>query len=553
MNRHSWRVRDRQAGLSFMELLVTIIIAGIAFAALVPVFVNAQQASSKEKMRNVAINVAQSRLEKIRDLDYEQVSSSSPDDNLNSATFKEGQFKPNAEPELGEGNPGTRYTVTTVATDPGSAYKLVQVTVTWNHLGGAPGTVTLKTYIYRGVGPHINNMAFDPLPLYPGSEEDPWLTSTTELVLVSIDPTDVSAMQPTNSFPEGGRVEVTATSQSGRVYPIGKLYAKDNLNNSLYSIEWSGASATDDMYSVRAVAFSPSGFQGNVYETSVRLETDRPDPPVMNDPTVGTTSVGLTWTASPSKDVVRYVLQRSGGTGGDVTLSTDPAVTPLFTATAFSDTGLITGTEYTYTLWAVDAVGNESVHVTRTAIPEVTAGIGLQPPENLVAACTGNTVQLTWTAPFAGPTPDGYRVYLQGATLSPYETVTSLVANYTLQYDTPYTFSVAAWLGGEESSRVTVSIGTQVEVRYTLTITNNLPSNKTAEYIALDLWDPALQTWALNVKPQQNTIVATASAIFSDLPAGSYRYRWPSSGNAADQSRETTLLGLNPIVGVTLH
>ena len=43
MSRHFWQACNREAGLSFVELLVTIIIAGIAFAAMVPVFVQAAQ------------------------------------------------------------------------------------------------------------------------------------------------------------------------------------------------------------------------------------------------------------------------------------------------------------------------------------------------------------------------------------------------------------------------------------------------------------------------------------------------------------------------------
>ena len=36
MSRHFWRACNREAGFSFVELLVTIIIAGIIFAAMVP-------------------------------------------------------------------------------------------------------------------------------------------------------------------------------------------------------------------------------------------------------------------------------------------------------------------------------------------------------------------------------------------------------------------------------------------------------------------------------------------------------------------------------------
>ena len=57
-----------QRGLTLVELLVTIIIAGIAFAALVPVFVLGFTVSSSEKARLAALNVAQDKIEKIRQL-----------------------------------------------------------------------------------------------------------------------------------------------------------------------------------------------------------------------------------------------------------------------------------------------------------------------------------------------------------------------------------------------------------------------------------------------------------------------------------------------------
>ncbi len=78
MNRHFWRACDREAGFSFVELLVTIIIAGIAFAAMVPVFVSAQQASSGEQMRNVSLQLAQDKLEKVRGLDYDLITPDEP-------------------------------------------------------------------------------------------------------------------------------------------------------------------------------------------------------------------------------------------------------------------------------------------------------------------------------------------------------------------------------------------------------------------------------------------------------------------------------------------
>ena len=59
----------RNGGFSLVELMITTVIAGIVFAGMVPMFVNAEQASSGDQMRNIATNVAQDRIEKLRVLD----------------------------------------------------------------------------------------------------------------------------------------------------------------------------------------------------------------------------------------------------------------------------------------------------------------------------------------------------------------------------------------------------------------------------------------------------------------------------------------------------
>src|SRR5674476_559332 len=53
----SVRARHGARGFSFVELLVTIIIAAIAFAAMVPVFVQAQKSNSSDNARNLALSV----------------------------------------------------------------------------------------------------------------------------------------------------------------------------------------------------------------------------------------------------------------------------------------------------------------------------------------------------------------------------------------------------------------------------------------------------------------------------------------------------------------
>ena len=69
----STHARRGEAGFSFVELLITIVIAAIAFAAIVPVFVSAQKAGSQDQARIAALNVAQEGLERIRQLPWSVV------------------------------------------------------------------------------------------------------------------------------------------------------------------------------------------------------------------------------------------------------------------------------------------------------------------------------------------------------------------------------------------------------------------------------------------------------------------------------------------------
>ncbi len=59
-------LRASQRGFSLVELLVTIVLAGIIFAAMVPLFVTALKRTSGDNARNVAQNIAQDRIEQIR-------------------------------------------------------------------------------------------------------------------------------------------------------------------------------------------------------------------------------------------------------------------------------------------------------------------------------------------------------------------------------------------------------------------------------------------------------------------------------------------------------
>ena len=113
----SVRARRAVRGFSMVELLVTVILAGIIFAAMVPVFVSAQQKASGDQMRNVALNAAQDHIEKIRQMPFGSIVDSANLDTVLGTTWtaygasSSKLFHVQHLVTAGPGNPVTYYTV----------------------------------------------------------------------------------------------------------------------------------------------------------------------------------------------------------------------------------------------------------------------------------------------------------------------------------------------------------------------------------------------------------------------------------------------------------
>ncbi len=86
--------RDRSA-FSMVELLVTIVLAGVIFAAMIPFFANALHATSRDALRNDSQNITVDRIDQVRLLNYDDISGA----NLNTppspaSEFGDGRFGP---------------------------------------------------------------------------------------------------------------------------------------------------------------------------------------------------------------------------------------------------------------------------------------------------------------------------------------------------------------------------------------------------------------------------------------------------------------------------
>jgi len=134
------RARHGAHGFSLVELLVTIVLAGIIFAAMVPVFVSALKKSAGDNLRVTANNIAQERIEQVRLAAVSgYVTITTPNLMATPNTVGDCLFGPTYKRAGSNTVYNTNYTV-----KDGAGYKQVTVTVKWP--GAANGT-SLNTIV----------------------------------------------------------------------------------------------------------------------------------------------------------------------------------------------------------------------------------------------------------------------------------------------------------------------------------------------------------------------------------------------------------------------
>jgi prepilin-type N-terminal cleavage/methylation domain-containing protein len=204
----SVRSRRRSAGFSLIELLVTILIAGVVFAAMVPLFVTASKASSRDRARNIATDVAQSRIEGIRRLSFSQLTGANAVTNLQSASFAGGQFGSTYTPPGSTAVYTVQYSVTPVPATGAPNYLQVSVQVTTPAVPAPPYTATMATIV---MNPSATSNSSSPSPspsVSPSPSPSPSASATSGpyslTVLVSnsyVNPTTGVTVTQTNVTP----------------------------------------------------------------------------------------------------------------------------------------------------------------------------------------------------------------------------------------------------------------------------------------------------------------------------------------------------------------
>jgi type II secretory pathway pseudopilin PulG len=545
MSRHFWQACDRAAGFTFVELLVTIIVAGLAFAAMVPVFVGASEASSGDIVRNASLQLAQDKLEKIRGLDYDQIDQTALTDN----TIPNGQFGTNVSWTTGGG--GVRQFTVTYRVDyigadgnagatPGAEkYKQVTVTASWAAPPKPVRPVQLTTMISKQyAGPQIIRVNLGPT----WALETDTTTNTTKIVggPVTIDayitPEDIASMNQTAPEANRGYILFTITPVNGTAIASQKVSLPvSTTDKAHYQYVWDNTGAPSGVYIIQAVAVAGFGSRSQGMPWSIALNYTNQSPPAPTNLAAlpGDKQVTLTWTTAAAGNVQKYEVYRSLD---GVTYSKLGEAT---TTTAYDDTGLTNGTTYYYKVRTVDANSLVSVFTAAVSAVPTAAADNVAPsiPSPLTAAAVTGvaTVHLTWITSVDGGTPTsglaGYNLERQqngSSTWQPLQTLYQGIVydDTNAAWGTTYTYRVCAVdLAGNKSAYAMSSpVTTSTLVLRQIVVTNK---STTQSYVwvqsaATSKWYTTSGTESVTMPSAQWVKKNNNSATWSNLPAGSY-------------------------------
>ena len=238
------RAKRAACGFSMVELLVTIVLAGIIFAAMVPVFANGLKETSRDNFRVTATNIAQDRIEKVRMLNFVDITA----DNLNSSSFADNQFGTTFTTVNGK-----QYTVENYFVADAQKYKTIRVTVGW---GPNPqDNTTVQTVI------------MDPAPVLTGSTPTPSATpspysttGTNYTLMVSVTDDDVD---------HTAGVRVVRTDVTPNVTPPPTVQVPDTTN--ALTVSWTGLIGGPNVVYRVTIKFKPPGYAAQTLTRDVTL------------------------------------------------------------------------------------------------------------------------------------------------------------------------------------------------------------------------------------------------------------------------------------------
>ncbi len=202
-----------------------------------------------------------------------------------------------------------------------------------------------------------------------------------------------------------------------------------------FTFSWNSKTVSDGPHTVRSRAYDTAGNSTVSEPVSITTRNADTTPPSAPSGLIATAtsakSVGLKWTAATDNvGVTTYLVFR-----GRTQVGTS-------TSTSYSDTGLTQLTQYSYTVYAVDAAGNRGL-ISNTGTAKTPDGTPPNAPASLTATITSlSQVKLTWTAATDNVGVTGYQLSRGGVQIN---TSTGLTySDSGLTPATSYTYAVYA-------------------------------------------------------------------------------------------------------------
>jgi prepilin-type N-terminal cleavage/methylation domain-containing protein len=212
--RQTSRTAGAGSGFTLVELMVTVLIAGIVFAAMVPLFVTAASKASGNRSRTtIAVNAAQARIEAIRALPFDQIAADPTNEAANQATpnlydpsFGSGQFGPAYTPSGSSKAYSVGYAVTSVPATGIANYKQITVTVSWTAPPSPVYPTTLTTTVMNPAAAGAGSPSATPTPTptststsSPSPTPTPSPTTGTYTLTILVNTSDVTGISVVRS------------------------------------------------------------------------------------------------------------------------------------------------------------------------------------------------------------------------------------------------------------------------------------------------------------------------------------------------------------------
>jgi len=253
--------------------------------------------------------------------------------------------------------------------------------------------------------------------------------TATPVGAIPVIPTNFSATAGNATVTLNWTISLDATGY--RLYRDGVLIASPVTNT------YTDAGLTNGQtYLYTIAAFSTGGSSPQSAAISAKPVAAAPGMPTGVAATPGDARVVLTWNAVTG--ATSYQVYRNGVLAG----------TTL--AAAFTDTGLVNGNSYSYTVVAVNSGGSSAASAAVSAVPTVPAPTT---PTGLAATAGNAQVLLSWT-PVLGAT--GYDIYRDGVIIA--STASSSYTDIAVLNGSTYLYAVRATnAGGASAASTTVS------------------------------------------------------------------------------------------------